>query len=114
MRKLKIRNKKNFADLSAEEFMVKKGDVKSDAFLICFNGRYFAYENSCPHTGGNLNWQEGQFFSFDGRYLQCTLHGALFEPKSGKCIQGPCFGAYLKSIEIVVEDECVFLLDESS
>jgi len=99
----KICDYKSLTELSAREFTLKK-----DAFLIYFREHCYAYENSCPHTGVNLNWQKEQFFSFDGLFLQCSLHGALFEPASGACIRGPCVGANLKKINIVIENGIVY------
>lgn len=98
-------------DLSSKEFTIKiAGNVK-DAFLVKFNNHCYAFENSCPHTGVNLNWQEGQFFSFDGLYLQCSLHGALFEPDSGTCVRGPCANERLQAVNIVREGDVVYLLE---
>lgn len=98
-------------ELSAKEFTVKKAAVEKDAFLVLYKQAFFAYENSCPHTGANLNWQEGQFFSYDGLFLQCSLHGALFEPDSGLCVRGPCAGAYLKKIDLEISENIVYSLE---
>ncbi len=95
-------------ELSCKEFTIKTPEPESDAFLIYFNGQCYAYENSCPHTGVNLNWQKEQFFSLDGLYLQCSLHGALFEPDSGFCVRGPCKGGSLKKTELVIENGAIF------
>ncbi len=108
--KQKICDLKDLSELSGREFIVKNDAVKKDAFLIYYMGNCYAYENSCPHTGVNLNWQEEQFFSFDGRFLQCSLHGALFEPATGACVRGPCQGQELKSIRFIVENGGVYTL----
>ena len=100
----KICDLNDLNELSAKEFIVKNDDIEKNAFLIHYKQGCYAYENSCPHTGAPLNWQEGQFFSFDGRYLQCSLHGALFEPTNGLCVRGPCSGESLKPIDIVVQN----------
>lgn len=100
----KICDIKSLKELSAKEFIEKE----TEFFLIYFQQHCYAYENSCPHTGVNLNWQKEQFFSFDGLYLQCSLHGALFEPQSGLCIWGPCKGSCLKNKNIVVEKGVVY------
>lgn len=106
--KQKICEIKSLAEGSAKEFLVKRDDFEKDAFLIHFKQGYYAYENSCPHTGVSLNWQKEQFFSFDGCFLQCSLHGALFEPNSGECIRGPCLGERLKAINILIENDVVY------
>lgn len=102
---------KELDELLCKEFTVKKGRIEQDAFIIQFKQRYFAYENSCPHTGVNLNWQEGQFFSVDGVFLQCSVHGALFEPSSGLCVRGPCCGESLKKVDIATRDGVIYILD---
>lgn len=107
--KQKICDFNDLTELSCVEFIVKNGTIMKDAFLIYFQQRCYAYENSCPHTGVNLNWQEQQFFSFDGFFLQCSLHGALFTPDSGECVHGPCAGERLKPINIEIEDGTVYM-----
>lgn len=104
----KICDFKSLAERSCKEFLVKKDGFEKEAFLIYFNQACYAYVNSCPHTGVSLNWQKEQFFSFDTLFLQCSLHGALFEPDSGLCIRGPCAGASLKPIPVFIEDGVVY------
>ncbi len=99
----KICDFNNLSELSCVEFT-----AKNDAFLIYFKEHCYAYENRCPHTGVNLNWKKEQFFSFDGLFLQCSMHGALFEPQTGLCVRGPCQGQCLQSIDLVVEDGVVY------
>ncbi|MCK4865630.1 MAG: Rieske (2Fe-2S) protein [Gammaproteobacteria bacterium] len=107
----KICDLKDLAELSGKEFIVKNDAFKKEeAFLIYYMGNCYAYENSCPHTGVNLNWQDEQFFSFDGRFLQCSLHGALFEPTTGACVRGPCQGQELKRIRFIIENGGVYTL----
>lgn len=109
--KQKICDYKSLAELACREFTVENGSFTNDAFLVYFKQRSYAYENSCPHTGVNLNWQDEQFFSFDGLYLQCSLHGALFEPDTGLCVRGPCQGAKLKAINVIIENNVVYLVE---
>jgi len=71
-----------------------------------------AYHNSCPHTGAPLNWLPNRFFDDDGRYLQCSLHMALFEPGDGLCVSGPCVGQCLQEIDIIVVDGEVRLAED--
>lgn len=62
------------------------------------------YLNSCPHVGVRLDLSPGQFMSIDGKFLQCTTHGALFEPDTGSCVEGPCQGASLVRLAAEVTD----------
>ncbi|MCW8901890.1 MAG: Rieske 2Fe-2S domain-containing protein [Gammaproteobacteria bacterium] len=106
--KQKICDLNSLTELSCKEFTVQSAILEKDAFLVYFKQHYYAYENSCPHTGVNLNWQKEQFFSFDGLFLQCSLHGALFEPDSGVCIRGPCLGDRLKPVNVVNESGILY------
>lgn len=107
--KKKICHLDELAQTSSKEFKVYIDENEKDAFLIPFRDSQYAYINSCPHTGATLNWQQGQFFNYNGEYVQCSLHGALFEPVTGKCIYGPCLGQHLVALDIVVEDDIVYL-----
>lgn len=95
-------------ELFCKEFTLKTATTEKDAFLIYFNQQCHAYENSCPHTGVNLNWQKEQFFSVDGLFLQCCVHGALFEPDTGLCVRGPCQGQSLKPLKIINKNGGIF------
>lgn len=80
-------------------------------FVVQKDSRLYAYINSCPHTGVPLNWQDDQFLSYDRRYIQCSLHGALFRIEDGACIAGPCPGTRLKSVPVKMENGLV-VVDE--
>jgi len=60
------------------------------AFALRFEGRVVAYLNRCAHVPAEMDWQEGQFLDSDRRFIQCSIHGAAYEPHSGRCVAGPC------------------------
>lgn len=76
---------------------------ETDIFVIHKNGQFYAYINSCPHTGASLNWQQDQFLDMDKAYIQCSTHDALFDIETGLCISGPCVGDCLTKIEISID-----------
>jgi len=78
-----------------------------EAFALNWQGQYYCYSNSCPHTNVNLNWTANQFFDLDTQYIQCSLHGALFDPQSGLCLRGPCLGESLIALPILIQDGVV-------
>ncbi len=90
-------------------FQITDAEGTHDAFIIRFAGEVRAYLNSCPHTGVNLNWSDDQFFDIDHTFIQCSLHGALFQPLDGLCIQGPCQGDSLKSLPIQLVEPHVLI-----
>lgn len=82
-------------------------------FAIRSGGTVCAYVNRCPHLGTELDWQPGEFFDVAGLYLVCSTHGALFEPRTGFCVAGPCRGASLERLQVREEGGRVILLDDA-
>ncbi|TAK92221.1 MAG: Rieske (2Fe-2S) protein [Burkholderiaceae bacterium] len=72
------------------------------AFVVRYKGSVLGYLNQCRHVPAELDWVPGQFFDDSGLYLVCATHGALYEPRSGVCLSGPCKGKGL--FPIVVEE----------
>jgi nitrite reductase/ring-hydroxylating ferredoxin subunit len=77
-------------------------DRQYDTFVVRRDNQVFAYLNSCPHTGGPLDWVPHQFLDLDKAYIQCATHDALFQIDDGYCIAGPCKGDRLMAIPVVV------------
>ena len=71
-------------------------------FLIRRGPNIYAYYNVCPHKGLNLDWQKDQFMDSEGEHIHCSNHDALFRIEDGYCIAGPCRGARLRSLPVVV------------
>lgn len=85
-----------------------KGE-KIPAFVVHFDGQYFAYLNRCGHIAVQLDYMSGEFFSDDGQTLVCATHGAEYAPDSGACLGGPCYGVGLEPIAIEVEGDTITL-----
>jgi nitrite reductase/ring-hydroxylating ferredoxin subunit len=83
------------------------------AFVVRFRGQARAFLNRCAHVPVELDWQEGEFFDGDARYLICATHGALYEPTSGRCVLGPCRGRRLVPLRVEERDGQVFWLPEA-
>ena len=71
-------------------------------FLVHKGGLVAAYVNSCPHTGGPLDWVEHQFLDLERQHILCATHGALFRLADGHCLDGPCKGKGLTPVAITV------------
>lgn len=93
---------------ASKKFTIRSGGRELEALLVNYEGTLFAYRNRCPHVGITLDWVDNQFFSVDRRYLMCANHGAVFEPKTGQCIWGPCAGLSLQSVSLEVEGDRIF------
>jgi len=90
-------------------FYLESDQGPREIFLVRKGSRVFAYQNSCPHTGVNLEWQANQFLDLGGSFIQCANHGALFRIEDGYCLRGPCAGESLQPVCVVVErEEVVF------
>jgi nitrite reductase/ring-hydroxylating ferredoxin subunit len=92
----------------SKKFTLRRGQRDLEALIVNYEGAHFAYVNRCPHTGITLDWVNNQFFSSDNRYLMCATHGAVFEPPSGECVWGPCFGLSLQNVPLEIEADQIF------
>jgi nitrite reductase/ring-hydroxylating ferredoxin subunit len=81
-----------------------RGVVPWLIFVIRWGRNVVGYENCCPHEGVPLDWERGQFLDGNGTRIQCGKHGALFDLGTGDCVEGPCLGARLTPVELVVDD----------
>lgn len=68
-------------------FLTKAGEV------------YNAFVNVCTHAGGTMQLKEGK--------LVCDWHGACFELKSGRKLEGPGQQSLIR-LPVRVEDEQLF------
>ena len=92
------------ADPGSRGFELGDGIGDRAIFLVRRGAAVAAYINSCPHTGGPLDWVEDQFLDFDRRHILCATHGALFRIEDGHCLAGPCAGKGLTAVAIVVAE----------
>ena len=103
------------ADLESQgkgvNFMVESDGRQMPAFAIRYHNEPHAYLNRCAHLFLELDWESGEFFDTSGDYIICANHGALFEPNSGECVNGPCYGASLTKIAVTENANGVFVND---
>jgi nitrite reductase/ring-hydroxylating ferredoxin subunit len=99
-------------DPDSRGMTVTHGGQLHDVFVVRQGGRVFGYRNSCPHTGGPLDWVPDRFLNLDKDYIQCATHDALFHLHDGACVAGPCKGDSLASVPVIIEaGEVVMLTD---
>ena len=80
------------------------------AFALRFDGRVVAYLNRCAHVPTELDWQPGEFLDSGKEFILCSIHGAAYEPRSGRCLAGPCGNGRLIVIEVEERDGAVWWL----
>jgi nitrite reductase (NADH) small subunit len=78
-----------------------------DVAIFHTDGRFFAYENSCPHQGAPI--VDGLL---EGPTLTCAWHAWCFDLRTGKLAIGDY--AELRRFEIRVEGDAIFVATEPS
>ncbi len=77
-------------------------------FALRFDGNVVAYLNRCAHVPTEMDWQPGQFLDADKRFIICSIHGATYEPRTGRCTGGPCDRGRLMAIDVSERDGQVY------
>ena len=70
------------------------------AFVLRFDGKVVAYLNRCAHVPAEMDWQPGEFLDSEREWIQCSIHGAAYEPATGRCVGGPCGYRGLKALRV--------------
>jgi nitrite reductase/ring-hydroxylating ferredoxin subunit len=73
-------------------------------FALRIDGCVVAYVNRCAHVPTELDWNPGDFLDAERRTIVCSVHGAQYEPSSGRCRGGPCGSGRLMPIEVSERD----------
>jgi nitrite reductase/ring-hydroxylating ferredoxin subunit len=91
-------------------FQLRHQGARVSGFIVNHQGHHHAYVNRCPHAGTPLDLWPNEFLTEDGRHLICATHGAVFEPDTGLCIQGPCPGARLSRLRVERDGEWLVVM----
>lgn len=91
-----------------KEIVFTEGRFRTSIFIQKTGDDISVFLNFCPHAGTPLNMFDEKFMDLKGKYLLCRTHGALFNPKTGKCVRGPCKGKYLRPIAHVLENGSIY------
>jgi nitrite reductase/ring-hydroxylating ferredoxin subunit len=89
-------------------FEVMEAGRNVPAFAVRYDNVAVAYLNRCAHIPAEMDWQPGQFWDMDKRFIICSVHGALYDPPNGLCVSGPCPGAHLQAITLSEKDGQVY------
>jgi nitrite reductase/ring-hydroxylating ferredoxin subunit len=78
------------------------------AFALRFEGHVVAYLNRCVHVPTEMDWQDGEFLDMDRQFIMCSIHGAVYEPDTGRCAGGPCGRGKLTALQVQERDGLVY------
>jgi len=70
------------------------------AFALRHDDAVVAYLNRCVHVPTEMDWQYGEFLDADREFIVCSIHGAMYEPRSGRCAGGPCGRGSLTALRV--------------
>ena len=84
--------------------MIKVPVDGRDVLVANIDGKYFATDDSCTHSGSSLS--EGKL---DGSTITCGWHAAELDCTNGKLIKFLVKIRDLTSYKVVIESENVFL-----
>lgn len=89
-------------------FDVLQFNEPARAFALRFEGCVVGYLNRCVHVPTEMDWQEGEFLDMQREFIMCSIHGAVYEPQSGRCAGGPCGRGKLTALRIVEREGEVY------
>lgn len=95
---------------SARSFEARIAGRVLNGIVTRAGDRFFAYQNLCKHVPVTLDAGDGDVMTQDGSRLQCHMHGAIYELETGECTAGPCVGAKLNSLNLVVERDRILII----
>jgi nitrite reductase/ring-hydroxylating ferredoxin subunit len=78
------------------------------AFALRFEGQVVSYLNRCVHVPTEMDWQDGEFLDMDKQFIMCSIHGAVYEPDTGRCAGGPCGRGKLTALQVQERDGHVY------
>lgn len=86
-------------------------DEQREGFALrTSDGSVRAYLNVCPHRAQPVDLGDGKLWLPSGQ-IECSAHGARFDPGTGACAGGPCEGRALTPLTVEVREGAVWLAE---
>jgi nitrite reductase/ring-hydroxylating ferredoxin subunit len=86
------------------------GPAQQEGFALrAQDGSVHAYLNVCSHRAQPVDLGDGRLFLPSGE-IECSAHGARFDPATGACVGGPCDGRGLTELQIEEREGAIWLL----
>jgi nitrite reductase/ring-hydroxylating ferredoxin subunit len=95
-------------DGGARSIEQQQTDGSTRGVILVRRGKdVWAYVNRCPHFSQPLDFEPGEFATYDAQILMCAHHSAMFRYEDGVCIDGPCAGHRLDPVAVELVGEAV-------
>jgi nitrite reductase/ring-hydroxylating ferredoxin subunit len=91
-------------------FRLRRAGTWVEGFAINHGGVVSAYVNRCPHAGNSLDARADTLLTPDSALLRCSVHGAVFAPTTGVCVEGPCPGARLERLSVTRDGQTLVIM----
>lgn len=102
-------------ELNQNSFLIRPIQFKNQltsAIIFAFESMAYAYVNHCMHMHRPLNCEQDAVFDETGKYLRCSMHGFIFDPKTGECQSPVCLGQRLQSLRLEEMDDMVYFAEK--
>jgi nitrite reductase/ring-hydroxylating ferredoxin subunit len=97
-------------DGEARAFEADVQGLRRECVLLRVGGELHAFVNTCAHRRQPVVVDRHPVRE-DGT-IECEAHGAVYDARSGECIEGPCEGARLRAVALRLEGDDVFAADD--
>jgi nitrite reductase/ring-hydroxylating ferredoxin subunit len=92
-----------------ERVRLADGTAMTSVLVGRVAGTLVGWVNVCRHEAIPLDARAGDedagVMTDDRRHLLCHAHGAIYRPRDGLCVSGPCAGTSLLPVSVVDADE---------
>ena len=102
-------------ELNDTSYLIRQITYKKQpvsAIIFAFEDNAYAYVNHCMHMHRPLNCEQDAIFDETGKYLRCSMHGFIFDPKTGECQSPVCFGQRLQSLRMEEIDGTLYFAEK--
>lgn len=79
-----------------------------EVLIVNVDGELFAYRNACAHFGVRLDVAPDYDFIINGEIV-CQVHYAGYDPRTGACRVGDCFGEGLTPLSLHQQSQSLYL-----
>jgi nitrite reductase/ring-hydroxylating ferredoxin subunit len=107
-RGIRLASLEDIPDAGAIVVHAGEGDARVSLILTRHKGGVSCFRNRCTHANYPLQRADGRIVVQEARFLVCAAHGASYTLDEGACAGGPCNGAGLERVGIVLRDGAVF------